>query len=157
MLVCLIPSTYVGMHSPASGPAVLICHLSICQGLTQKSGLWYMSSIWLYAGHAKSKNVGYNLNGLHQHPICSQLESNWRLQAKSSNMQKHITQQILPHKQMSIIFAMKMNCSIAHFCCAWHRSNSVCCLHALWWYHFCCCCYSIAVARWYLNTSLWSE
>jgi hypothetical protein len=38
-------------------------------------------------------------------------------------------QPTLPHKQMSVICAIK-----------WHRSNSVCCLHALLWYHFCYCC-----------------
>ncbi len=42
VLVCPIPSTYVRTCSPALGPAVLqygndvaICHIRICQGLTQ--------------------------------------------------------------------------------------------------------------------------
>jgi hypothetical protein len=42
ILVCLIPSMYVGMCSPALGPAVLpygadvaVRHLRICQVLTQ--------------------------------------------------------------------------------------------------------------------------
>jgi hypothetical protein len=45
LLVCLISNIYVGMHSHASGPAVLlqgsnvaIRHLSICQVLSKKSG-----------------------------------------------------------------------------------------------------------------------
>jgi hypothetical protein len=40
--VCPIPSMYIGMCSPALGPAVLrygndvaICHIKICRGLTQ--------------------------------------------------------------------------------------------------------------------------
>ncbi len=67
-IICLIPSTYIGRHSPASGPAVLqwgadvaVCHLSICQGLTQKSGHWYTSSIWPYAGRTKITYLQYTL------------------------------------------------------------------------------------------------
>ncbi len=73
VLVCLIPSTCIGMHSPASGAAVLlwgadmaVCQFSICQGLTQKYCLWYTSSIWPYAEHAKRTYVWYSWSGLFQ-------------------------------------------------------------------------------------------
>ncbi len=68
---------HVGMPSPALGSAVLhwgtdvvVRLLSICQGLTQKSGLRYTSSIWPYAGCAISTYVRYSLSGIHQH-YCS--------------------------------------------------------------------------------------
>ncbi len=60
MLVCPIPSTYVETCSPVLGPAVLrygndvaSIHIRICRGLTQKSGLRYMSSIWPWPGAPK--------------------------------------------------------------------------------------------------------
>ncbi len=49
-------------------------------------------------------------------------------------------QQTLSQEQiMSVIFTIKINCSIAEFCCAWHCSNFMCCLNVPWWYCFCCC------------------
>ncbi len=67
VLVCLIPSTYLGMHCPTLGPVVLHWgkdvmnnRISICQGLTQKFGLWYMSIIRPYAGYV---NVTASLIG----------------------------------------------------------------------------------------------
>ncbi len=85
LLVCLIPSTYVGMHSSALGPAALlwgadvaVCHLSVCQGLTQKSSFWYTSSGWPYAGRAKSTYVQYNLSGSsHLSPQMKNQHSSW--------------------------------------------------------------------------------
>ncbi len=53
--------------------------------------------------------------------------------------QKQMSQPTFPHKQMSLICTIKMNCHIANFCSAWHRSNFVCRLHAPLWYCFCCC------------------
>ncbi len=75
MLVCPIPSTYVETCSPVLGPAVLQYgndvasrHIRICQGLTQKSGLRYTSSVWPWPGAPKVRIRTVQRIGLRQNP-----------------------------------------------------------------------------------------
>ncbi len=73
VLVCLIPNMYVETCSPVLGPAVLrygndvvSCHIRICQGLTQKSGLGYTSSVWPWPGVPKVRICTLQRTGLRQ-------------------------------------------------------------------------------------------
>jgi hypothetical protein len=66
----LIPSMYVGVHSPASGSAVLRWDTDVATDHTGSlefqpwSGLQYTSSIWPYAKHTNRMFVQYSIKWL---------------------------------------------------------------------------------------------